>query len=298
MVFANDTKQESKVTVLRRSVVSAKADDKCYRKFFVGNMPPTGFISSTGKAAKNIRYICQQPRKYRTPFFSTMFDLKYGIPIYAAYFVEQQQVSKFGSASRKGQKFRQEPDIPADNQGSNKMYSRTGKPSIHKGHLVPAETYSFYEGNLRSTFTYTNAVPQYGTFNSGQWAKYEKKIRDYAKNNCSTKQADLYLLTGISEVTIRQGHGNSIKTLKPRRQPKRMSKPPKVVIPSSMWTAGCCVRGTTVFGSFAVIGNNVPNKGDIKMSQVTVRKLESIIGNVDLFPGNHGCENKNNDVTI
>ena len=83
MVFANDTKQESKVTVLRRSVVSAKADDKCYRKFFVGNMPPTGFISSTGKAAKNIRYICQQPRKYRTPFFSTMFDLKYGIPIQA-----------------------------------------------------------------------------------------------------------------------------------------------------------------------------------------------------------------------
>ena len=82
VVFANDTKQESKVTVLRKSVVSAKADEKCYRKFFLGNMPPTGFKSSTGKA-KNIRYICQQPRKYRTPFFSTMFDLKYGIPIQA-----------------------------------------------------------------------------------------------------------------------------------------------------------------------------------------------------------------------
>lgn len=108
VVFANDTKRESQLTTLRRSVVSVKADEKCYRKFFVGNMPPTGFKSSTGKA-KNIRYICQQPSKYRTPFFAAMFDLNYGIPIYAAYVVKQQQANKFGSASRGGQKFRQEP---------------------------------------------------------------------------------------------------------------------------------------------------------------------------------------------
>ena len=176
------------------------------------------------------------------------------------------------------------------------MYLKT--PRIHKGHLVPAETYSFSVGHLRSTFTYTNAVPQYGTFNSGQWAKYEKKIRNYATNKCSAKKADLYLLTGISEVTIQQGHGNSIKTLKLRGQPKRMLKPPKVVIPNSMWTAGCCVRGTNVFGSFAVIGNNVSNKEKIEMSQVTVDQLQNIIGNVDLFPGNDDCQNTNNNVTI
>ena len=98
----------------------------------------------------------------------------------------------------------------------------------------------------------------------------------------------MYLLTGISEVVIQQGHGNSRKTHKP----KRMRKPPKVVIPNSMWIAGCCVRGTTVLDSFAAIGNNVPNKGKIEMSQVTVDKLESTIGNVDLFPGNDGCQNK------
>ena len=144
--------------------------------------------------------------------------------------------------------------IPADNQGSDKMYLKT--PRIHKGHLVPAETYSFSEGHLGPTFTYSNAVPQYGTFNSGQWAEYEKKIRNYANNKCSTKQVDLYLLPGLSEVTIQQGHGNSIKTLKP----KLMRKFPKVVIPNSMWTAGCCVRGTRVFGYFAVIGNNVSYK--------------------------------------
>ena len=175
------------------------------------------------------------------------------------------------------------------------MYFKPGRPSIHKGHLVPAETYSFSEAHLRSTFTYTNAVPQYGTFNSGQWAKYERRIRDYAKNVCSTKQADLYLLTGISDVKIQLGQGNLINTL---RKPKRMHKLPKIVIPNSMWTAGCCVRGTRVFGSFAVIGNNVPNKEKIDMSQVTVDQLASIIGNVDLFPGNDDCHNRKIDVTI
>lgn len=71
-----------------------------------------------------------------------------------------------------------------------------------------------------------------------------------------------------------------------------MRKPPKVVIPKAMWTAGCCVRGTTVLDSFSMIGNNVPNKGKIEMSQVTVDKLKSTVGNVDLFPGNDGCQNK------
>ena len=81
--------------------------------------------------------------------------------------------------------------------------------------------------------------------------------------------------------------------------PGGMCKPPKVVIPNSMWTAGCCFNGTTLLGSFAVIGNNVPNKGKIEMSQVTVDKLESIIGYVDLVPANDDCQNKKkNDVNI
>ena len=65
---------------------------------------------------------------------------------------------------------------------------------IHKGHLVPAETYSFSPGYMRSTFTYTNAVPQYGTFNSGQWAVYEKKIRNYAQNTCSKNNGEQFTI--------------------------------------------------------------------------------------------------------
>lgn len=161
------------------------------------------------------------------------------------------------------------------------MYSETNKYKpyelkIHKGHLVPAETYSFSPDHLRSTFTYTNAVPQYGTFNCGKWAKYEKLIRQKAKE-CSANNGNLYLLTGVAK-----------KTGTPE---SRMPVQPKIVIPDYMWTAGCCVsvlnQGKP--DSFAVIGKNVPDVDEIDMSTPTVNKLGTIIGNVNLFPGNPNC---------
>ena len=183
------------------------------------------------------------------------------------------------------------------------MYSNTRDlPCIHKGHLVPAETYSFSYANIRSTFVYTNAVPQYQTFNSGQWSKYEEMIRDYGKNKCAKKKGTLYLLTGISDRRI----GRNIKGMYhgiPAGTPKRMPEDPKIVIPNSMWTAGCCVSGRNVLGSFAVIGNNDPIKDHIYMSEVTVKRLEGIIGTdviggINLFPGNDNCNDENYDVDI
>ena len=139
------------------------------------------------------------------------------------------------------------------------MYLKT--PPIHKGHLV-GETSS--RGDLlvlrRPPWSHFHLLKRSSTVWNFQlrtvgWVW--KKIRNYLNNKCSAKQAHLYLLPGLSKVTIQQGDGNSIKTLKPRGQPKLMRKFPKVVIPNSLWTAGCCVRGTRVFGSFAVICNNV-----------------------------------------
>ena len=172
-------------------------------------------------------------------------------------------------------------------------------PGIHKGHLVPAETYSFSSDHIGSTFTYTNAVPQYGRFNTGQWSAYEKRIRNYAKNECAKKKnGDLYLLTGISDIQIYY-QGNNVKKFKPQGTPRRMLKKPNIVIPNSMWTAGCCVSGLKVFGSFSVIGNNVPNKLQIRMTQLkNVQVLEDLIGVQDIFPGNIGCYHINNAVKL
>ena len=179
------------------------------------------------------------------------------------------------------------------------MYSDSGAlPCIHKGHLVPAETYSFSDAHLRSTFTYTNAVPQYATFNSGQWSNHERLIRVYAEFICSKNGGDLYLLTGISDKEIRFKPGNIIKAK--AKLLDLMPEPPYIVIPNSMWTAGCCVTivGQNVLGSFAVIGNNDPRKDKIRMSQVAVKTLTKLLKLTDLFPGKPGCSDDINDVTL
>ena len=183
------------------------------------------------------------------------------------------------------------------------MYSDTGYlPCIHKGHLVPAETYSFSDAKIRSTFVYTNAVPQYQTFNSGEWSKYEEKIRDYDEE-CAKNGGDLYLLTGISDRRILGKNEKGIPYGKLVGTPKRMPEDPKIVIPNSMWTAACCISLKKVLGSFAVIGNNDPIKDHIYMSEVTVKRLEGIIGTdviggINLFPGNDNCNDENYDVDI
>ena len=175
------------------------------------------------------------------------------------------------------------------------MYSNTRDfLSIDRGHLVPAETYSFAKDKIRSTFVYTNAVPQYATFNEGQWSDFEAKIRNYGKNKCGRGLAKLYLLTGISDIKIT--FSNETIIMFKKGKVKRVPLEPKIVIPNSMWTAGCCVEDKEVVGSFAVIGNNSPIKDEIYMEKLPVESLEEIIGGINLFPGNDDCNDINKDV--
>ena len=165
-----------------------------------------------------------------------------------------------------------------------------------KGHLLPAMTYSFSEAYMLSTFTYTNAVPQISGFNRGQWAQYEKRIRQYATRECSPNGGDLYLITGISEVSLHCDGGGATQEI-----PMKVLKPSgdAISIPRSMWTAGCCIAPSRgVLGAFAVIGNNLKDKKKVFISQVKMTKLQDflLIGvegfggtDINLFPANPGC---------
>ena len=106
-VASNETEHESQLTWQRRSVIRQHDNKNCYKRFFIGGLPPTGFHSDP-----DVRYICQVYGTTRC--FSTMFDLDYGIPIYAGYLVQQGQALSFGTAARAGLKFRREPGEIAD----------------------------------------------------------------------------------------------------------------------------------------------------------------------------------------
>ncbi|XP_031574734.1 endonuclease domain-containing 1 protein-like [Actinia tenebrosa] len=168
--------------------------------------------------------------------------------------------------------------------------------NIQKGHLVPASTYSFDCIYMVSTFKYTNAVPQYKSFNEGPWKVYEDRVRLFAASVCYPAGGDLYLLTGTSEAVL-TAHGFPKQpdplTYFPHNNPTRWDN---IVIPNSMWTAGCCIlRNGGIVGGFAAIGNNVQVNSE--MHQKKVAELQDILATgiggvgatINLFPGNEGC---------
>ena len=190
-------------------------------------------------------------------------------------------------------------------QGDDSTYA--GKKTFAKGHLAPAEIFSFSLENLDSTFTYTNAVPQKRTFNSGQWANYERLIVEKALTACSAGLGDLYLITGISEAKY-ENDGLPVAMVVPMGT--LGSNNNAIRIPRSMWTAGCCVvpASGTVLSNFAVIGNNVEKIDKIKLVELGVADLQTFISegfkgvtdgsNVALFPGNALCSDATKKITL
>ncbi|XP_015778679.1 PREDICTED: uncharacterized protein LOC107356589 isoform X4 [Acropora digitifera] len=292
---ATVVQDENQVVRPRRSVVSKTIRD-CYKQFVAGKQPPSGFRQDH----TNIRYICQQAPDDPVTYYSTMFDLNYGIPVYSAYVVFQEQARQFGNVSRTGrEKWRQEPGITK--QASDSTY--IDEKIYDKGHLLPAMTYSFSEAYMLSTFTYTNAVPQISGFNRGQWARYEKRIRQYATSECSRNGGDLYLITGISEVSLHCDGGGATQEIP--LQDLGAGTAPKVSIPRSMWTAGCCiVPSTGAVGSFAVIGNNLKSTKveSLKMTALQDFLLIGVNGfggtDIKLFPANPKCSDPVKDVNL
>ena len=189
-------------------------------------------------------------------------------------------------------------------QGTHDLYfdqipdQATGQKVYQKGHLAPAHTLSRTEPMYKSTFTYTNAVPQCQRFNSNaHWARYEDRIRATAMH-C---EGILYLLTGTSFAHIRPRNQQGVPSDQPNidffNQIDRT-----IAIPNSLWTAGCCEGANNNAASFAVMGNNVQGGNAELTLQISVTELQDILTadvrrhglgdqnvHVNLFPGNHNC---------
>lgn len=100
--------------------------------------------------------------------------------------------------------------VELTHQGTDKMYHGhgRGKQGFDKGHLNPAHINSFDKKHVLATFTYSNAVPQYGHFNRGSWGKFERKIVNYVTEQCAIKSkssAVMYLMTGSSKFRLQVG---------------------------------------------------------------------------------------------
>ena len=180
--------------------------------------------------------------------------------------------------------------------------------------MAPAHTLSdtgYRDAGFRSTFVYTNAVPQRPAFNSGQWSQYERLIRDYAVNRCTKDDGTLYLLTGSSFMHWTPNTYN-FKVINPNEALKLanedLPKIPAITVPSSLWTAGCCVKGGTAVGNFAVFGNNAEDPSELYTSQMSMDTLQRALtkdkargeteDEVNLFPTFPGCMDDAKEVKL
>lgn len=105
------------------------------------------------------------------------YSEKYRLPLWTWHKLTEEQIKKC-VLKRKG-------DFVADPatdkiQAGKKDYAGT---TWQKGHMVPCEDMSFDEKAMKESFYYSNCVPQTAKLNAGQWARLEKLVRNWARDN-------------------------------------------------------------------------------------------------------------------
>ncbi|XP_051526731.1 endonuclease domain-containing 1 protein-like [Myxocyprinus asiaticus] len=227
---------------------------KCTKYFMEGQPPQIEGILVDSKSADQNRYkiICQRYEK--DVRFATLYDIKNRIPVFSAY-----QYSGKGDFKRKDlqENWMIEPQLESEmnephkmlnnlyNQASDEDYKNK---KFDRGHLFPA-SHAHDELTCRSTFTLTNIVPQYKSFNQHSWSDIEKSTTGLMNTNCIDKsnKVSAYVITGAV--------------------PGNNELNGKVNIPSMMWTAFCCKNKKNSWFSKAHWATNNDDKKKIKKTE-------------------------------
>lgn len=240
-------------------------DFKECKGFFFNEVIPRGFP----KDQNRYKSICQ---KYKNKYhFATLYDTKNKIPVYSAY-----KLTTFcrDRLPNRPNKWFMEPQLENMNnpsemtmgmkkvkhQASNEDYTDM---RYNRGHLYP-RFYACVNGSV-ATHTLTNAVPQDGTFNSGNWLKMENAAKTKMNSSCNDDGDERYFITGALPGEIRKRSRDGSYIMYP------------VNIPTVMWTVACCVRKNQANNfSFGYKGQNKPS-GDVSRQFESVADIQEML---------------------
>ncbi|XP_022793080.1 uncharacterized protein LOC111332082 [Stylophora pistillata] len=184
------------------------------------------------------------------------------------------------------------------------------KTSVHRGHLIASQYGRNNQAKKKATFTYTNAVPQFGVFNSYPWQVCEKRLITWGNQNCAqvkgATDVRLFVVVGAMPSTVgascewryfgRGGFSDYQNTAHYR-----------VNVPSAMWTAACCTysdKGTLKYRSTAFWRGNNPGKA--QCNRANVGSLTSLLStrvpggtvSFNLFPQTSQCNDKKTHIPL
>jgi hypothetical protein len=150
--------------------------------------------------------------------------------------------------------------------------------AIHKGHMVAS---NFGRGGAAiptassaATFTYTNAVPQMGVFNSCPWKTAEGTLVKWAaecqQNAKAGLEARIYIVIGVVPTSFSRQAGaiyfgsagfGSFQGPSKFTTGTRKGKSYRILVPEIMWTAACCMfTDGSVHDTFGYWRENEPSK--------------------------------------
>ena len=188
------------------------------------------------------------------------------------------------------------------------------KTGIDRGHMVPSHYVVGSETLKEATFVYTNAVPQFGDFNSYPWAKAERALVDWGRENCANndkQNVQIFIVVGVIPSTL-LGPSQTRYFGKNGFSDYQDGNKYRVNVPADMWTAACCtfeflqdgVRKTGVH-STAFWRRNVP--GTLPVKRVGVQQLERRLklkvkeisqAEIHLFPYFKECSKSTNFISL
>ena len=146
-----------------------------------------------------------------------------------------------------------------DTAARNADYRGSG---YSRGHMVPAEDFSWSDEAIRSTYVLSNAVPQLQSVNAGVWRELELAIREIAARSDAT-----YVVTGPIYV------GREIESIGAGQ----------VAVPTHFFKAVLALEGAHKT-MYAAIVPNAPSSRRRSLDEftVTVQEVERQTG-LDLF---------------
>ena len=185
------------------------------------------------------------------------------------------------------------------------------KVIMHRGHMIASQYGRGNREKKKATFVYTNAVPQFGLFNSVPWQECEGKLILWGQNNClrdgMARNVQMFIVVGaipssMSSTEARYFGKAGFSNYQDREY--------RVNVPKKMWIAACCTfeysddRGNTWrpgTKSTAFWRDNDPGKlpcNEEKVSSLAEWLKSSAGTEINLFPYSDECNNQRNFMSL
>lgn len=184
------------------------------------------------------------------------------------------------------------------------------KVVLHRGHLIASRYGIGDQEKKKQTFVYTNAVPQFGVFNSGPWKTCEGYLIRWGQVNCLREgTADvvgnvrMFIVVGVIPSTF-NGPSETRFFGSGGFSNYQDDTSFRVNVPSEMWTASCCTfeltsgrRTYSITKNTAFWRENVPGK-DV-CQKIDVDTLERKLTprgetRINFFPSSNQCRSSAN----